>query len=94
MDTKTLDNLRQSKPSLKQYGLTRLRVFSSTVREDYRSDSDVDLLVEFEAIPSFFELSDFQDFVEEKIRKKVDIVFAHKIFPELKDSILREAVDV
>lgn len=94
MDIKTIDNLRQLKPSLKKYGLTRLRVFGSTVRKDYRPDSDVGLLVEFETIPSFFELSDFQDYVEEEINRKVDIVFAHKIFPELRESILREAVDV
>lgn len=94
MDIKTIEHLRRLKPSLKKYGLTRLRVFGSTVRKDYRPDSDVDLLVEFETIPSFFELSDFQDYVEEEINRKVDIVFAHKIFPELRESILREAVDV
>ena len=44
--------------------------------------------------PSFFELSDLQDFLESQINKKVDILFTHKIFPELRDSILREAIDV
>lgn len=94
MDTKTIEHLRQLKPSLEKYGLKRLRVFGSTVRDDFRSDSDVDLLLDFENIPSFFELMDLQDYIESNINKKVDLAFPHKIFPELRESILREAIDV
>lgn len=94
MDTDTINRLRQLKPSVQKYGLTRLRVFGSTVREDFRPDSDVDLLVEFDEMPSLFDLVDLQADLERGLSKKVDLVFAHKIFPEIRDSILQEAVDV
>lgn len=94
MDLETMHRLRQLKPAMARYGLKRLRVFGSTVRDDYTSGSDVDLLVDFDEVPSLFELLDLQADIEASLQKKVDLVFPHKIFPELKDTILKEAVDV
>jgi predicted nucleotidyltransferase len=94
MDNETINRLRKLKPDIEKYGLKRLRVFGSTVRDDFRTDSDVDLLVEFDETPSYFEIAEMQEKIELNLRRKVDIVFAHKLFPELKDSILKEAIDV
>ena len=94
MDLETINRLRQLKPAMARYGLKRLRVFGSTVRNDYGPSSDVDLLVDFDEMPSLFDLLDLQADIENSVQKKVDLVFPHKIFPELKDSILKEAIDV
>ncbi|OIN85774.1 MAG: hypothetical protein AUJ12_08195 [Alphaproteobacteria bacterium CG1_02_46_17] len=94
MDTETLNRLKELKPSMSRYGLKRLRVFGSTVRNDYSQNSDVDLLVEFDEMPSLFDLVDLQTEIERSLNKKVDLVFEHKLFPELKNSILGEAIDV
>ncbi len=94
MDKEIYNRLKEIKPTLEKYKISRLRLFGSHVRDDYKADSDVDLLVEFDEMPSLFELLDIQEDIESKINKKVDLVFPHKIFPEFRTSILNEAVDV
>ncbi len=44
----------------RQRGIRRLAVFGSALRDDFRADSDVDLLVEFEPdhIPTLFDIVD------------------------------------
>ncbi len=60
----------------RRYHVRELSVFGSAVREDFRPDSDVDLLIEFqpEAHASYFELFDLQDELEGVLRRKVDLV--------------------
>ncbi len=94
MDKEIYNRLKEIKPTLEKYKLSRLRLFGSHARDDYKTDSDVDLLVEFYEMPSLFELLDIQEDIESKINKKVDLVFPHKIFPEMKKSILEDAIDV
>lgn len=94
MDDPYIQKLKSLKPRFKELGLKRVRVFGSRVRGDAKEDSDLDLLVDFYDIPSVFELADIQDQLEEFIGKKVDIVFSHKLVPELEEGILKEAQDV
>ena len=47
--SEVIEMLTQSKPVLTtRYGVTRLALFGSTVRDTARSDSDVDILVAFD----------------------------------------------
>ena len=44
-----LEKLREAKPMLaERYGVTRLALFGSTVRDEARTDSDVDTVVGFD----------------------------------------------
>jgi predicted nucleotidyltransferase len=54
----------------------RLSVFGSALREDFRPDSDVDILVSFEegAHHSLFDLVTMQDELEALLGRKVDLV--------------------
>ena len=47
----------------KQHHIRKLSLFGSILRDDFGSDSDVDVLVEFEFghVPSFFHLFDMED---------------------------------
>jgi predicted nucleotidyltransferase len=51
-------------------------VFGSALREDFRPDSDVDLLVSFvpEASLSLFDLMAFREQLEEVVGRKVDLI--------------------
>ncbi len=42
----------------RRHRIRRLSLFGSVLREDFRAESDIDVLVEFEpdGVPSFFEL--------------------------------------
>ncbi len=47
----------------RKYHIKKLSLFGSSLKGELRSDSDVDLLVEFDSgnIPSFFELSNMEE---------------------------------
>jgi predicted nucleotidyltransferase len=53
-----------------------LELFGSVLREDFRPDSDVDILVEFEreAHPGLFDLARMQFELEEILGRTVDLV--------------------
>ena len=47
----------------RRHHIVRLAIFGPALRDDFRSDSDVDVLVDFEPdhVPGFFRLSDMQE---------------------------------
>ncbi|MHB8586104.1 MAG: nucleotidyltransferase family protein [Thermoplasmatota archaeon] len=59
----------------KKHHIRRLSFFGSVLREDFRPDSDVDVLVEFDPAhhPGFFGLSDLQLELSEMLGRKVDL---------------------
>lgn len=97
MNKNVYTKLKKLKPALEEeYGLSRLRMFGSQAREDYDEDSDVDLIVEFHTLKhmTYFKLANMKHRVEDTLNKDVDFVFEHKIYPQLRESILEDAVDV
>jgi len=56
-----------------RYGLKSTAVFGSATRDDFRPDSDVDIMVEFER-PIGIEFIDLADELETIVRRKVDLV--------------------
>ena len=90
-----LEILSTSKDELRQkFGVKSIAVFGSTARDEARSDSDIDVLIEFdpEAQASLFEFVRLQWFLEELLRNKVDLVTRGGLVPQLRDGILQEAV--
>ncbi|MGC1308638.1 MAG: nucleotidyltransferase family protein [Phormidesmis sp.] len=73
--TLPIDIERKAIASLcQQYHIYKLSLFGSVLREDFRPDSDVDILVEFEPgkTPGF-EFIDVQDRLSEIIGRQVDL---------------------
>jgi len=60
----------------KRHKIRKLSLFGSVLRDDFRPDSDVDILVEFEpeARNSLFDLMHIQDELGELIGRQVDLV--------------------
>ncbi|HWK90008.1 MAG TPA: nucleotidyltransferase family protein [Longimicrobium sp.] len=61
----------------RKWQVSELAVFGSVLRDDFRPDSDIDLLVSFpsyEATPSLFEHVDMQDELEAILGRRVDLV--------------------
>ena len=95
MNNEVYNRLKALKPKLeKDYHLKRLRLFGSHARDDFKPDSDVDLIVEFSRRITYFDLAGMKLEIEDYLGKEVDFVFEHKIFPELRESILEDAMDV
>ena len=74
----------------RRYQVRELAIFGSVLRQDYRPDSDVDLLVSFEpgARVTFLTLARMQRELETLFGRKVDLVPKDGLKPGIRDHIL------
>ena len=90
-----LDLLARNKPTLvARYGVDRLALFGSTVRDAARADSDIDILVSFDGPATSERYFGVQFFLEDLLGRPVDLVTDKALRPELRPFIEREAVHV
>jgi uncharacterized protein len=90
-----LEQLARSKAELAaRYGVTRLALFGSMVRDSARADSDVDILVSFDGPATSARYFGVQFYLEDLLGRPVDLVTDKALRPELRGSIEREAVHV
>jgi predicted nucleotidyltransferase len=84
--------ISENMPYLKQkYGVKKIGLFGSFVRNEETINSDVDILVEFERSIGW-DFFDLQDFLEQKLGTKVDLVTPLGLKPRMKDKVLKEVV--
>jgi predicted nucleotidyltransferase len=73
-DEEPTDIIKRELPYLMEhFGVKRIGLFGSFARGTPRSDSDVDILVEFER-PVGFKFMEFADHLEQVLGRKVDIL--------------------
>lgn len=90
-----LAQLAKSKPVLSaKFGVTRLALFGSTARNAARSDSDVDVLVDFEGAANSARYFGVQFYLEDLLGCPVDLVTEKALRKELRPYIEKEAVYV
>lgn len=75
-------------PILKKADVKKAALFGSYVRGNNNNKSDIDILVDLPRGKSLFDLVGLRLNLEEKLKKKVDVVTYRSICPHLKDSIL------
>ena len=77
------------------YGVRELLLFGSVARGEATSNSDVDLVVDFDpdriTLPTFL---DFTDALDGLLKRRVDIVSLKKLAPRLRAQVEAEAVRV
>ena len=73
--------------------IRRLDIFGSALREDFRPDSDVDVLVEFEpeAQVGFMALSRMQRELAALLGRPVDLVPREGLKPKIREAVLSSA---
>ncbi len=73
--------------------IRRLALFGSVLRGDFRSDSDVDVLVEFEPghVPGLIRLAGIELEMTELLGRKVDLNTPQFFSPPLRDRVLAES---
>jgi len=85
--------LRAHLPELRErYGVRSLGIFGSYVRGEQRRRSDLDVLVEFDRAPTFFEFIDLEDQLGDLLGVKVDLVMKSALKPAIGRHILAEVV--
>ena len=80
----------------RRYDIRRLSVFGSVLRDDFRAESDVDVLVEFEpaARPTYFTLSRIEADLSRLTGRRADVHMAKSLHPYIRDKVLTEAEDL
>ena len=83
--------IRNSKPEMEShYGVQRLGLFGSHVREKQRKKSDIDILVAFNRDIDLFDFLDLREYLESRLRIKVDLVMESALKPAIGKRILSE----
>jgi predicted nucleotidyltransferase len=77
----------------RRYQVKELSIFGSAARGDMRSDSDIDLLVEFEprAPIGLLKFASLTAELEQLLHRKVDLVTKSGLKPWLRTDVLKEA---
>ncbi|HOD79709.1 MAG TPA: nucleotidyltransferase family protein [Syntrophorhabdus sp.] len=86
-----VDIIRSIKAEMEsRYGVQRLGLFGSYVKERQRKKSDIDILVTFSRDIDLFDFLDLREYLEGKLRSKVDLVMESALKPAIGKHILAE----
>jgi hypothetical protein len=84
-----LKEIEKNKESIKKFGVKKIGLFGSYVRDEQQKRSDIDILVEFEKGKKTFDnYMDLKFFLEDLFDCSVDLVIKEAIKPRLKPYIL------
>jgi uncharacterized protein len=90
-----IQRLRAAEGEIRSLGVRRLALFGSVLRDQARSDSDVDILVEFDpGEKSFDRFLALAELLELRLGRSVELVTTEALSPYLGPRILAEAEDV
>lgn len=78
----------------KKHKVKIVGIFGSYVRGGEREASDIDLLAEFEEPVSLLGLVSAEIYLSEILEIRVDLIPKDDLRPELRDSILKEAISL
>ena len=92
---KILAILETALPELREnHGVKSLGVFGSYARRDTKRKSDLDLLVEFDRVPTMFEFVRLERHLTALVGVKVDLVMKTALKQEIGKRIMAEVVPV
>ncbi|MDX1994350.1 MAG: nucleotidyltransferase family protein [bacterium] len=76
-----------------KYPIRKLSLFGSVLRDDFRSDSDIDILIEFEpnAEVTLFDMGGIQVELSEMFGREVDLKTSAFLSPHFRDDVLSKA---
>ena len=85
-----LSKLRELKPTLnKEFAVKEIGLFGSFSDGSYTSESDIDLLVEFEN-PIGWKFFSLEIYLEKEFGRKIDLVTKNALKDRIKESILKD----
>ncbi len=91
--SETLALLRAHKPVLaERFGVVDLALFGSTVRDEAGPDSDIDILVSFDHVVGWKDLFGTEQYIEDLLGRRIDLVMEGAVRAELRPYIEAEAV--
>ena len=90
-----LSVLRERHPEIKRrFSVKHLALFGSMARDEAREDSDVDVLVEFEGSATFAGYFGLKDYLEQLLRRPVDLVTEKGLKPRARPHVEKDLIRV
>ena len=90
---KIIQKLKEVKPELeKSYFVKEIGVFGSYVRDEQTDNSDIDILIDYNAGMTLFDIVDLENFLAVLFKKKIDIAFKKSLRPRIGKRILSEVI--
>lgn len=87
-ENKVLAEIESNLPKMREYGVKRIGLFGSFARGEHTNASDIDILVEFHHNKKTFDnYMDLKFFLEDLLKRKVDLVISEAVKPDLKPNI-------
>ena len=86
--------LNSHKKDLVHLGVLSLALFGSVARGESRIESDVDILIDYDAKRGLFGFVDLKQYLESLLDCDVDLVTKQALHPALRKKILDEAIHV
>ena len=81
-------------PVLKARSVKRASLFGSYAKDQFSSDSDVDVLVELPEGSSLLDLVDLKLELEDKLEKEVDVLTYKSLHPLIRDKVLQQQMPI
>ncbi len=78
----------------KKYRVKSIGLFGSCVRGEERKESDIDILIEFEKPIGLFKFMELEEYLSQKLGRKVDLVEKDALKERIKPYVMEEVVYV
>ncbi len=79
---------------VRRIGITKLGIFGSAARDEMHEGSDIDVLVEFEAPPTFDTCMDLKFYLKNLFHTSVDLVIVDTVKPRMRPLIEKDLIRV
>jgi uncharacterized protein len=89
-----LQTLREQPKLFELFQIKSLALFGSVTRNEATAASDLDFLVEFDADPTLALYMNLKFFLEDLFQRNVDLVIQTDIKPQIRETIIQEAIHV
>ena len=81
-------------PLLRKRGVIKAGIFGSYARGEQTRKSDMDILIKFRGRKSLLDIVKLKHEIENKVKKKVDLLTYRSIHPLLKKDILKDEIRI
>jgi hypothetical protein len=87
--------LLRNKAALEErFKIKELGIFGSYIKEEQSEESDLDILVDFQEVPTLFSFVELQNTLSDLLTIEVDLVMKSALKKHIGERILREVVEV